>query len=356
MRHPRSGSEQKASPRLNSIELFAGSGGLGLGLEMAGFVTRALVERDEFCCETLRTNASKYFPKAAVIQRDISEMSPSDLLNELHLDKSDVTLVAGGPPCQGFSISKIPKGGRKLDDPRDNMVLHFARFVRDISPPAFLMENVPGMLSKDDGKVFAFILETFRKIGYDVNWKILNAADFGAPQLRRRVFILGSKGKQLEFPHHTHSSVYPNLLGLPRYRTIRDAFAPLTPDMPNQTMPRHTRKKVELLRGIKPGAAWQKWRFRDPWDRPSRTITGHCRDDWVHPEEPRTGTVRELATIQTYPTDYTFCGPIMALNNVKFNFQYRQVGNSVPVLVGKALGESIINQLERVRVPIAKAS
>jgi DNA (cytosine-5)-methyltransferase 1 len=135
-------------------------------------------------------------------------------------------------------------------------------------------------------------------------------------------------------------------MGLPPYVTIKEAFAPLRPDMPNQEMPRHTAAKVELLRGIKPGAAWQHYRFRDPWSKPSRTITGHCRDDWVHPEEPRTGTVRELATIQTYPHDYEFCGPIMALNNAKFNFQYRQVGNSVPVLLAKAIGDAIVRQLQ----------
>lgn len=352
MPSPRRAKRGSSAPRMNTIELFAGSGGLALGLEMAGFSTKALVERDEFNCETLMTNAGKYFPEAKIFRQDITEFDADTLLDKTGLTASEVALVAGGPPCQGFSISKVPKGGRQLDDPRDNMVLHFARFIRDISPPAFLMENVPGMLSKAGGKIFKITLETFRNLGYQVNWNILNAADYGVPQIRKRLFILGSKGKQMEFPRPTHSRNYPNLSGLAPYVTIKEAFAPLRPEMPNQTMPRHTAAKVELLRGIKPGAAWQHYRFRDPWDRPSRTITGHCRDDWVHPEEPRTGTVRELATIQSYPHDYEFCGPIMALNNVKFNFQYRQVGNSVPVLLAKAIGEAIIRQLQKTPIEV----
>ena len=239
-----------------------------MGLEMAGFSTKALVERDDYNCETLRTNAGKYFPEARIFQRDITEFDAETLLAKIDLRASDVAIVAGGPPCQGFSISKVPKGGRQLDDPRDNMVLHFARFIRDISPPVFLMENVPGMLSKAKGKIFEVTLETFRSLGYQVNWGILNAADYGVPQIRKRLFILGSKNRKMEFPRPTHSPHRSNLTGMPGYVTIREAFAPLRPDMPNQEMPRHTAAKVELLRGIKPGAAWQHFRFRDPWTSP----------------------------------------------------------------------------------------
>lgn len=332
-----------------SIELFAGAGGLALGLETAGFTTRALVEIDHHSCETLRANRKKYFPRAKIFERDIIELDPTEVLEKLRLKKKDVTLIAGGPPCQGFSIAKTSKGGRQIEDPRNSMFLHFAKFLREIEPTVFLMENVPGLTNMEKGKVLDYILKHFGDLGYEVNHDVLNSADYGVPQLRRRLFILGFKGDRvLQFPAPTHSPHANNLLGLPKYRTIRDAFSELTPDMPNQEMPRHTAKKVKRLAGIKPGGQWQGWHFRDTMDRPSRTITGHCRDDWVHPVEHRAGTVREMAALQTYPNDYVFKGPIMALNYVKFNFQYRQVGNSVPVLLAKAIGKSIIKQLQRV--------
>lgn len=335
--------------RYNSIELFSGAGGLALGLEMAGFTTLALVDNDHYCCETLRANREKYFPAATIFECDIIELDPSEVLEKCSVKKEDITLIAGGPPCQGFSIAKTSKGGRHIEDPRNSMFLHFAKFVKEIEPKVFLLENVPGLTNMEEGKVLDYILKHFRSLGYAVNHRILNSADYGVPQLRRRLFLLGFKGSQpLRFPAPTHSPHANNLRGLPKYRTIRDAFSELTPDMPNQEMPRHTKKKVKRLAGIEPGSHWQGWHFRDTMDRPSRTVTGHCRDDWVHPVENRTGTVRELAALQTYPNDYVFMGPIMALNYVKYNFQYRQVGNSVPVLLAKAIGESIIQQLQRI--------
>ncbi len=337
--------------RPNSIELFAGAGGLALGLEASGFSTRALVEIDKYCCQTLRYNASKYFPDAKVFHRDITKLDVQKVLKSIHMEKEQIDLIAGGPPCQSFTIAKIPKGGRSLDDPRDNLFLHFVRFVREIRPKAFLMENVPGLLNKADGEIFKRVLNAFSSLGYKLNPQILNSVDYGVPQIRKRLFILGSRdGLFLRFPDPTHSPVN-NLVGLPLHVTIRQAFSKLTPDMPNQDMPRHTPKKIEKLASLAPGSAWKNWRFRDDLDKPSRCITGHCRDDWTHPQEPRTGTVREVATIQTFPTDYVFKGPIMALNYVKFQFQYRQVGNAVPVLLAKAIGTSILEQLRSVEIP-----
>lgn len=333
--------------RPNSIELFAGAGGLALGLELAGFSTRALVEIDKYCCQTLRFNAPKYFPHARIFQKDITKLDVSVVLDKTGLEKDQIDLIAGGPPCQSFTIAKIPKGGRSLDDPRDNLFLHFVRFVKEIQPRVFLMENVPGLLNKAKGEVFQRVLDAFTALDYRVNYKVLNAADYGVPQIRKRLFILGSRDRILRFPEPTHSPFH-NLLGLPRYVTIRQAFSKLTPDMPNQELPRHTEKKIEKLASLKPGSAWKNWRFRDRMDRPSRCITGHCRDDWTHPVEPRAGTVREVATLQTFPTDYVFKGPIMALNYVKFQFQYRQVGNAVPVLLARAIGEAIITQIKSV--------
>jgi DNA (cytosine-5)-methyltransferase 1 len=334
----------------NHIELFAGAGGLALGLEMAGFTARFLTDWDRYSCQTLRANKKTYFPKAKIKCAPVEDLDPKQVLEEIRLAKEDIALISGGPPCQGFSIAKTSKGGRHLDDPRNNMFLQFAKFVDHIRPRAFLLENVPGLTNMAKGFVLKRVLETFKDLDYRLNHGILNAADYGVPQIRKRFFLIGHRGdSRIEFPAPTHSSGVSNVFGFPPHVTIAEAFSRLTPDTPNQERPKHTQAKIERLAGIKPGSSWQGWHFRDTMDRPSRTITGHCRDDWVHPTENRAGTVREMAALQSFPNDYVFKGPIMAMNYVKFNFQYRQVGNAVPVLLAKAIGESIIKRLREER-------
>ncbi len=330
----------------NSIELFAGSGGMALGIEKAGFNTRALVESDSYCCETLRTNKSKFFPNAQIFESKIENISPTQILECIGLPSNEITLISGGPPCQGFSIAKISKGGRHLDDPRNGLFRHFVKFVEYIHPKAFLMENVPGLKTMEKGSVLKSILTAWEDIGYKVHFRVLNAADYGVPQRRRRLIIVGfSDSNHFDFPSRTYSAEPNNPDGLLPYVTIGETFSHLTREMPNQELPRHTKAKIARLAVIKPGSAWKGWHYRDQLYQPSRTVTGHCRDDWVHPVEPRTGTVRELAALQSFPNDYEFKGPIMGLNFVKYNFQYRQVGNAVPVLFAKAIGESILNAL-----------
>lgn len=345
------GNQSMAERQFYHIELFSGAGGLALGLEMAGFTGVFLTDWDNYCCQTLRANRRKYFPKAKIRCAPIEELDPKQVLEGLHLSKAAIALISGGPPCQGFSIAKTSKGGRRLDDPRNNMFLQFAKFVDYIRPQAFLLENVPGLTNMEKGHVLNRILETFRNLDYKLNHRILNAADYGVPQLRKRFFLLGSRGdSNIDFPQPTHSAVSGNLLGLLPHVTIAEAFSKLTANTPNQEQPKHTAAKIQRLAGIKPGSSWKGWHFRDTMDRPTRTITGHCRDDWVHPTENRAGTVREMATLQSFPTDYVFKGPAMDMNYVKFNFQYRQVGNAVPVLLAKAIGESIMNRLRQEQV------
>jgi DNA (cytosine-5)-methyltransferase 1 len=331
----------------DTIELFAGAGGLALGLELAGFRTRALVERDRFCCETLQHNASKYFPDARILRKDVRGLSVTELLQVIDVSPSEIDLVAAGPPCQSFSISKIPKGGRSPRDPRDGLLQDFVRFVKRIKPTLFLFENVPGLLSKTRGRVFKDLLKSLHRLGYATSYDVLNAADYGVPQIRRRLFVLGSlDGGDLVFPSPSHGPP-GNGSHLPPYQTIGEALPRLRADLPNQRLPKNTEEKKRMLARIRPGSEWKHWRHRDRWDRPSRCITAHCRDDWIHPREPRAATVRELAALQTFPDDYEFLGPFNAPNNADFQFQYRQVGNSVPVLMAKAIGESLQEHLFR---------
>jgi DNA (cytosine-5)-methyltransferase 1 len=313
---------------------------------MSGFTVRGLIERDKYCCETLQNNSSRHFQSAKIIQEDIRRLSVPRLLELTGLSRSRIDLISGGPPCQSFSICAIPKGGRSPGDPRDAFLGHFVRFVRRIRPPAFLFENVPGLISKSNGRLFNTFLKSLSRIGYFTTYRVLNAADYGVPQSRRRLFVLGSLPDlgELDFPPQTHGPKGMNQ-GLHPYVTIGDSLSTLDISLPNQRIPKNTRLKVKLMKKIKPGSEWKHWRHRDHWNGVSRCLTAHCRDDWIHPLEPRAGTVRELASLQTFPVDYVFCGPFNAPNNSEFSFQYRQVGNSVPVLLAKAIGESLISHL-----------
>jgi DNA (cytosine-5)-methyltransferase 1 len=208
------------------------------------------------------------------------------------------------------------------------------------------MENVPGLKNMEKGIVLRNILQKWEDLGYSVSYHILNAAEYGVPQFRKRMFIVGfSEPVNYSFPLPTHGPQSDYSSDPLPYVTIGETFSKLNPQMPNQELPRHTKAKIERLRSIVPGSAWKGWHYRDNLSTPSRTITGHCRDDWVHPTEPRSGTVRELSALQSFPNDYIFKGPIMGMNWVKENFQYRQVGNAVPILLAKAVGMSILKQI-----------
>lgn len=318
-----------------------------MGLEQSGFSTQALVERDKYCCETLKANARRYFPGATIINKDIRRLSVPKALRTIGVHASEIDLVSGGPPCQSFSISKISRGGRKPGDPRDGLLLHFVRYVKKIKPTVFLFENVPGLMSKSEGRIFQDLLKSFLRLGYATNYGILNAADYGVPQFRKRLFVLGKLGREkVEFPPPTHGPA-GNLKRLVPYATIRQALSKLSGDLPNQRRPRNRQDKIKTLAKITPGSEWKHFRYRDKWDEPSRCITAHCRSDWVHPVEPRAGTVRELARLQTFPNRYVFRGPFNAPNNSEFEFQYRQVGNSVAVLLAKRIGKCIVSSLGR---------
>jgi len=304
------------------------------------------VERDRYCCETLKFNAPRYFPSATILRRDLRWLSSSNLLRAAGIPRTRVDLISGGPPCQSFSICKIPKGGRSPRDPRDALLGHFVRLTRKIRPPAFLFENVPGLTSKSGGRIFRDLLRSFQLLGYNTAYSVINAAEYGVPQVRRRLFVVGSLNDLPDtvFPHPTHGpkSKHPRLSP---YVSIQQAFSRLRPHLPNQRIPANRSEKRELLAKMVPGSEWKHWRHRDRWNGPSRCLTAHCRDDWVHPREPRAATVRELAALQAFPNDFVFRGPFNAPNNSPLSFQYRQVGNSVPVLMAKAIGETLIDSI-----------
>lgn len=216
------------------ISLFSGAGGMDIGLHMAGFSTAVAVEMDPSCCATLRKN----MPGVPVLEGDLFEVSSEEILSHAGMMPLDADLVAGGPPCQGFSLAGKRMG---MDEPRGMLVLEFLRVVRDTLPKAFIMENVKGMVSWSQGKALDAILEEAARpieyagaaYSYDVTYKVLNSADYGVPQFRERIFIVGNRvGRTFAFPGPTHADPKSPNGGLPPWKTAGDAIGTLPPASP----------------------------------------------------------------------------------------------------------------------------
>lgn len=222
------------------ISLFSGAGGLDIGFRQAGFETAVLVERDSACCRTLRTN----IPNVPIIEGDINKISTEQILAAAHLNPLEAALVIGGPPCQSFSLAGRRMG---LNDPRGRLVLEFIRVVREALPVGFVMENVRGLANWENGRAIdAILTEATQPITYngatyryDVNFKVLNAASFGAPQFRERIFIVGNRLHiPFRFPSPTHGDVKETSAldlfegELQPYATVEDAIGGLPPATP----------------------------------------------------------------------------------------------------------------------------
>ncbi len=233
--YPRTVGQQKSdlSEDLPVISLFSGAGGLDIGFKQAGFRTAVLVEFDPACCRTLRKN----MPDVPVLEGDINQIATSQILSAAGLNPLDAALVIGGPPCQSFSLAGKRMG---LNDPRGRLVLEFIRVVREALPKAFVMENVRGLTNWEGGRALEAIMNEAqvpihfggKEYSYKVAYKILNAADYGAPQFRERVFIVGNRVDcDFEFPGKQYGPA-DNEDGLKPYKTVRDAICALPPATP----------------------------------------------------------------------------------------------------------------------------
>jgi len=174
--------------KLKAIELFAGAGGMALGLQQAGISVVGIVEMDRSCLSTLVANKEKAFPDAEIIDAGVSKVTGESLLRRIGMEKGQIDLLSGGPPCQGFSFANIK---RSIDDPRSKLMWHFVRLVGEIKPRYFIIENVPGLLSFKD--FFVTLLESLEGKDYTVRFNMLNALSYGVPQRRIRVFIHGAR-------------------------------------------------------------------------------------------------------------------------------------------------------------------
>ncbi len=297
------------------VSLFSGAGGLDLGFKMAGHEIVWANDLYEDAVETYRKNLGDH-----IVLADIHSINASDI--------PDCDIVIGGFPCQGFSVANTK---RHVGDERNELYKQLIRIIRSKHPKCFLAENVKGLTTLGNGAVFKMILADFEEIGYKVKYKIMNAADYGVPQTRLRVIIVGVRNDidfEYSFPEPTNDRDGAN--GLVRWVSVSDALASLPdPDRPN-SVPNHTYSKYKLnING------YLGHRLLDP-EKPAPTVTarGDSRGGVVilpHPNGKRRMSCRELASVQSFPVDFEFYG-----NNSSI---YRQIGNAVPPLLGYAVAK-----------------
>ena len=314
---------------VTAIELFAGAGGLALGLEQAGISTMEYVEFDKACCETLRANR----PGWNVICDDIHNVSFTEYSGK-------IDIVTGGFPCQAFSYA-----GKKLgfEDTRGTLFHEFARCVQQVKPKMFLAENVKGLVSHDKGRTLQTIIEVLKSLGYSIQYKILNAAYYGVGQKRERIVIIGIKnGLSIDFsfpePDKKMTTLRQALEGCPvsqgaEYSERKKKVLELVPaggcwvDLPEDIA------KSYMGKSYYSGGGRRGMARRISWDEPCLTLTcspSQKQTERCHPEETRPFTVREYARIQSFPDDWKFCGGI--------GDQYKQIGNAVPVEMARRIG------------------
>lgn len=382
------------------IDLFAGAGGLSEGLSQAGF-------HSLFANEVVPVYASTYAKNhvgAKVVTDDIRCLDADAIRDELGLTKGDLSLLAGGPPCQGFSINAPV---RSKDDQRNHLFKEYLRFVSAFMPKVVLIENVPGLVSFEKGETLHAILEALANLGYGADVRILGAAYYGVPQMRWRTIIIGFRGAELPdgaFPIPMfHAPIRPNftstfdgknLVCIPssnteaRFTTVYEAIGDLpilkcgergepvkeylcdafcdyqkslrvgSTGVYNHESPALSKQNIERMSFIPPGGNWtdipfellpkgmQKARKSDHTKRYGRvekdglasTILTKCDPHWgafIHYEQDRSFTVREAARIQSFPDHYIFNGSLAE--------QFAQVGNAVPPLLAKAIGQCLYN-------------
>lgn len=349
----------------NTISLFSGAMGLDLGIEKAGFKIRVCVEKDKWAAQTIRANTS-----IPVIERDINDVPTDEILAAAGIGRQDVTLVIGGPPCQAFSTAGKQKG---FADFRGNVMLQYLRVVRDIMPEFFIMENVRGLQSaklnsvpaeyaeyepiKDvKGSAFHFMVAEFRKLGYSISHALLNAANYGVPEKRERIVVIGHRGERVPIPSPTHSE--NGEFGTKKWNTLRCCIG----DMEHRTDLHYTelrKRSLPYMKILKEGQNWHnlpedmamqamgkayflsvgKTGFlrRLKFDEPSPTlVTSPTMPATLlcHPTQLRLLSIEEYARIQQFPDSWTFNGRLETI--------YKQIGNAVPVGLGQAVGQQIM--------------
>ena len=320
---------------LKAVDLFSGCGGLTLGLKKAGFNVIGAVELDKRAVDTYRKN----HPEVKVWQQDILTVNGKDLLDALGLKKGELDLLAGCPPCQGFS--RIRRRNRKTTskDHRNDLVLKFAKFISELSPRAVMLENVPGM---ERDPRFSRLLGMLRRHGYKFSWKILNVSDFGVPQRRRRLVVLACKTKRPtvdEIESAKPKTVRQAIGAIEAPRKSRRPLHRLTAKYSDHVkriihnIPQDGGSRTSLPSELTLRCHKQIVGFRDiygrmKWDDLSPTITGGCinpsKGRFLHPKQQRAITVFEASLLQSFPRSYKFLSKYGRYPNAEM------IGNALP--------------------------
>lgn len=360
------------------VSVFSGAGGLDLGLELAGWRILAQVELDARCADTLEGHNSNREAPVPVYARPIEDVDPTELRESLGLQPGELTLLAGGPPCQPFTTSGLR---RALADTRAASTFpNYLEYVDEFQPAALLIENVDGMLSaalrhrplaqrgatappldleERKGSFLRWLVGELADKGYAVSWGVAEAADYGVPQLRQRAVLIGVRRDE---PCFLPSPEFGRP-GLPDYRTVREALRNVTEIGPVQPL---SERKRRVYDAIPPGGNWRSlpleiqrqtmgaafeaeggksgWWRRLDWDSPAPTILGmpdHSSTALIHPDETRCLSVTECAALQTFPATTRFAGAPRS--------QYQQIGNAVPPGLARAIGAHLLEFLRGAR-------
>ena len=359
---------------LKTIDLFCGAGGLSVGLSKAGFKIVFANDLDKDAAETFKIN----HPGVPFSQDNIANLRIKEILNLTHLKIGDLDLLAGGPPCQGFSTV----GSKNKQDPRNRLFEQYVRIVEGLMPRFIFFENVSGFMKMYGGLAYKSVLDEFEKLGYKNKAMLINAVQFGLPQHRERTIIIACREQyDFNFPMPTHSLNANDLL-LKKALTIEDALSDLPlvkaselsseyasrpkneyqmkmrtsrSILTEHKAPKHGKSLLRVIRNIPPGGCIQdideKYRpktgFRNTyarlwWDKSCTTITRNfgtpSSSRCVHPFLDRGLTTREGARLQGFDDDYKFCGSTSSKN--------LQIGNAVPPILAEHIGNEIIKSLK----------
>lgn len=347
------------------IDLFSGSGGSARGFKSAGFNIAAAVEIDKLASESFQSN----FPETVIFNKDIRNVNGKELLNLTGVASNDELIILACPPCQGFSTAR--RRDQRLSDTRNILILEFVRLVKEVKPIAFVMENVPGLAKGIGRNLFEKAMKQLSDIGYHMTEpKVLQAADYGVPQRRKRLVVMGTRLKNLnlnlpEPTHHDPAKKDKNLLdwktvkdiisNLPQIsageKYIRDALhmsahlSEINMDRMKHTPinggSRNSWPEYLVLACHKNISGYTDVYGRMSWTSPSPTITGGCamisKGRYGHPEQNRAISLREAARLQTFPDSFKFAG--------NFGEIAKQIGNAVPPLLAQKIAGSLIKSL-----------
>lgn len=362
------------------VDLFAGVGGLSYGF--AHDPDFEIIAANEIL-EPMAEAYSKNHPSVKMYNKDIKDFSIEDLTRDLGVKQGDIDIVVGGPPCQAYSTV----GRRLIDDPRGKLFQEYYRILKELRPQLFVFENVKGLLSMQKGELIRTIISLFESIGYHMQKRVLNAADYGTPQTRERVILVGTLDKRpFIYPKPTH---YNPELGIPvdkklkPYITLGEALGDLpsmqtgeqrfqyasepqndyqrlmranaSSEIQEHEVPKNGAKLIALMKALpdggspkdipeelRPSSGFANCYCRLWWNRPSTTITRNfgCVSSTrcVHPRDPRPLSTREAARLQGFPDDYIFCG--------KREDKHLQIGNAVPTFLSGAIKDSVKSYLK----------